>query len=122
MHLVVISFSNLTDALDGWMACVCNPYSFTLSFLRLMPFQEASRSQRGQIPVGFSFCCASNTEVLCRSFFSFLPPALRMLLLPEDSASGKDDATETGKPSVEWIQDFLRKRYLVTILGSQQVL
>eukprot|EP00434_Breviolum_minutum_P027952 symbB.v1.2.024731.t1/scaffold2363.1/size81248/4 len=48
--------------------------------------------------------------VLCRSFFSFLPPALRMLLLPEDSASGKDDATETGKPSVEWIQDFLRKR------------
>ena len=47
-----------------------------------------------------------------------------MLLLPEDSASGKDDATETGKPSVEWIQDFLRKRCLVTILrlGSQQVL
>lgn len=79
------------------------------------------QKSKGPDPCGFSFCFASNTEVLCRSFFSFLPPALRMLLLPEDSAS-LDDATETGKPSVEWIQDFLRKRCLVTILGSQQVL
>lgn len=53
--------------------------------------------------------------VLCRSFFSFLPPAFRMLLLPEknpeDLATLDSDAPETGiPPSVEWIQDFLRKR------------
>ena len=105
-----------------WMNGVCLQSVFIHPFIfETYAISVGFQKSTGQIPVGFSFCCAPNTEVLCRSFFSFLPPALRMLLLPEDSAR-LDEGTETGKPSVEWIQDFLRKRCLVTILGSQQVL
>lgn len=63
--------------------------------------------------------------VLCRSFFSFLPGPLRLLMLPSEQLSSetleaKGDAKETTVtkvtenveevPSVEWIQNFLQVR------------
>ena len=49
--------------------------------------------------------------VLCRSFFSFLPGPLRLLMLPssqlEAAAKNEEDGSNL---SVEWIQDFLQHR------------
>eukprot|EP00913_Durusdinium_trenchii_P007688 g7223.t1 len=48
--------------------------------------------------------------VLCRSFFSFLPGPLRLLLLPARSLSKEGLEESDTPPSVEWVQDFLQDR------------